>query len=278
MRTVKIGEIDNFIVISDVHLRDPNDDLTKLFINTLDNLIQEKKKKITKIDAIFLLGDIFDFITVSKNFFLKLWQAVFNKFLELRSEGVSVYFVEGNHDFGFEHFHSKKLDQYFTDYGDFILEFSHKKMGTVVLRHGDNVVCAPTYHKPRAFFKSFLFQKIANLFFAGWVMHFICTRYAKKSRDRGEYNSLQASFLSLCIESYLKTYHEVFNKNLDTLFIGHIHVLIDTVFQKTRFLVGPDWFSAPSYLVCNSDGITNRIYCTKKVVSQFNMYEGKSQN
>jgi UDP-2,3-diacylglucosamine hydrolase len=275
VRTVKLGNIDNFIVISDVHLRDPNDDITKIFINTLDKLIHEKKENITKIDALFLLGDIFDFITVSKNFFLNLWKEVFNKFLELRTEGVSIYFIEGNHDFGFEHFHSKKLDQYFTDYGDFIIEFNHHKMGTVVLRHGDNVVCAPTYHKPRAFFKSYLFQKIANLFFAGWMMHFICTRYAKKSRDRGEYNALQASFLSQCIENYLNSYKDTFRKNLNTLFIGHIHVLIDTVFKNTHFLVGPDWFLAPSYLVCSKDGMTNRIFCTEKTVSQFDMSSDK---
>lgn len=271
MRTVQLGNINNFIVISDVHLREPNDEMSKLFIEVLDKLIHKKKQNITKMDAIFLLGDIFDFITVSKKYFLNLWKNVFNKFLELRSQGVAIYFVEGNHDFGFEHFHSKKLDQYFTDYGDFIFEFNHKKMGTVVLRHGDNVVCAPTYHKPRAFFKSYLFQKIANLFFAGWVMHFICSRYAKKSRNRGEYNALQASFLSQCIENYLNCYDEIFKKNLDTLIIGHIHVYLDIKFKNTHFLVGPDWFSAPNYLVCNDEGTVNRIFCTEKTISQFDM-------
>lgn len=276
MRTIKIKDIDDFIVISDVHLRNPNDDISKLFIDILDKLIQEKKKNITNIDALFLLGDIFDFITVSKKFFLNLWKDVFNKFLELREQNIAIYFVEGNHDFGFEHFHSKKLDQYFTDYGDFIIEFNHKKMGRVVLRHGDNIVCAPTYHKPRAFFKSNSFQKIANLFFPGWIMHFICTRYAKKSRNRGEYHSLQASFLSLCIENYLNSYKTIFQRNLNTLFIGHIHVFIDTIFKNTRFLVGPDWFSAPNYIICNRDGVTNRIFCSDKIVPKFDMNSDNS--
>ncbi len=275
MRTVNLENIENFIVISDVHLRDPNDEFTQIFVNTLDKLIEEKKKNIIKTDSIFLLGDIFDFITVSKNFFLNLWKNVFNKFLELRAQGVSIYFIEGNHDFGFEHFHSKKLDQYFNDNGDFIIEFKHKKMGTVVLRHGDNVVCAPSYHKPRAFFKSYLFQKIANLFFAGWIMHFICTRYAKKSRNRGEYNTLQASFLSQCIENYINSYKETSKKNLDTLFIGHIHVFIDTRFKDTHFLVGPDWLASPNYIICNNEGMTNRIFCTEKIISQFDLTSDK---
>ena len=110
MRTINIKEIKNFVIISDVHLREPENHITKLFIETLDKFILEKKNKTSEIEAIFLLGDIFDFITVSKSFFIKLWKNVFNKFHEIKSLGISIYFIEGNHDFGFEHFHSKNLD------------------------------------------------------------------------------------------------------------------------------------------------------------------------
>ena len=117
-----IKEIKNFVIISDVHLREPENHITKLFIETLDKFILEKKNKTSEIEAIFLLGDIFDFITVSKSFFIKLWKDVFNKFLEIKSLGISIYFIEGNHDFGFEHFHSKKLDKYFIDFADPVLK------------------------------------------------------------------------------------------------------------------------------------------------------------
>ncbi|APJ02691.1 UDP-2,3-diacylglucosamine diphosphatase [Silvanigrella aquatica] len=273
MRTVKIVEIENFIVFSDVHLRDPNDEITKIFLNNLDQIISNIQNKKQKIDALFLLGDIFDFITVSKKFFLNLWKDVFEKFKKLKDFGVKTYFIEGNHDFGFEHFHSKRLDQYFTDYGDFIIEFHHKKLGTVVLRHGDNVVCAPTYHKPRSFFKSYLFQKIANFFVAGWIMHFICTKYAKKSRNRGAYNALQPEFLKHCLTQYLIDYEFQFKKNLDTLIIGHIHVLLNFIYNKTNILVGPDWFSAPNYLYCDKEGSTTRIFITDKKAEHFRLNE-----
>ncbi|MBX9839173.1 UDP-2,3-diacylglucosamine diphosphatase [Silvanigrella sp.] len=269
MRTIKIKEVKNFVIISDVHLREPENHITQLFIETLDKFILEKKNKTSELEAIFLLGDIFDFITVSKSFFIKLWENVFNKFLELKSLGISIYFIEGNHDFGFEHFHSKKLDKYFTDYGDCIFEFQHQNFGNVILRHGDNVVCSPTYHKPRAFFKSYLFQKIANLFFSGWLMHFICTKYAKRSRNKGEYNALQSSFLRFCITGYLNEYLEINKKQIDTLFIGHIHVFIDLNVNGTKFIVGPDWFSAPNYIHCKADGTYNRYFITNKIPSHF---------
>lgn len=260
MRTITLKNINNFIIISDVHLQNPNDKLTTLFIRALDDILKEQINGTNKIEAIFLLGDIFDFITVSKNFFLDLWKIVFNKFFELKSNNISLYFIEGNHDFGFEHFHSKNLDKYFTEYGDFIVEFKHNIMGNIVLRHGDNLVCSPKYHKPRAFFKSYLFQKIANIMFSGRLMHYICLRYAKKSRHNGEYNTLAPTFLTKCITEYLNDYQNTFKKSIDTLIIGHIHLNVNNMYNKTHFLSGPDWFTAPNYLICNNEGKINRIF------------------
>ena len=264
MKILKIININNFIVISDVHLKNPNDNISNLFLETLDNIRLKIKRKEIQIDAIFLMGDIFDFITVSKKFFLNLWENIFNKFYELKLQGVLLYFIEGNHDFGFEHFRSEKLDHCFTEYGDFIVEFTHKKLGTVVLRHGDNLICPATYHKFRKMVKSYLFQKFASFLISGKIMHFICNQYAKKSRMCGHYKPLKETFLWQCLDDYLKYYEKEFKKNLDTLFIGHIHEYIDTIFKNTHFLVGPDWNSAPNYIVCNSEGAMTRVFCREK--------------
>ena len=115
MQILKLDKLENFIVISDVHLSDPNDKLTDLFISTLNSL--------PKTEAIFLLGDIFDFIAVNSTYFFNLWDNVFQTFKSLKENGIRVYFIEGNHDFGFEHFKSDFLNQCFTSYGDFIAEF-----------------------------------------------------------------------------------------------------------------------------------------------------------
>jgi hypothetical protein len=47
VRTINIKEIKNFVIISDVHLREPENHITKLFIETLDKFILEKKKAAT---------------------------------------------------------------------------------------------------------------------------------------------------------------------------------------------------------------------------------------
>ncbi|WGL58652.1 metallophosphoesterase [Pigmentibacter sp. JX0631] len=272
MRTVKIENIKSFVVISDVHLREPGDLNSKFLLETLEKIKQEHLAK--KIDAIIFLGDIFDFITVSKHFFIKLWINIFDKIKELKNLGMKTIFLEGNHDFGFEHFHSKKLDEIFSYYGDFILEFDHPDLGRTVMRHGDNLICLPSYQKPRAFFKSYLFQKIANLFVPGFLMHFICTNYAKRSRNKGEtYNALTAPFLKNCLEDYFKSYKENNKTEINTLVLGHIHVYLSIVFQKVQLLVGPDWFSNPNYLIFHNSNENRRVFTKNENIKQFDIFK-----
>ena len=57
MKTLNLNNIKSFVVISDVHLRDANSPLAKLFIGEIN--------KINNVDAVFLLGDVFDFIANS---------------------------------------------------------------------------------------------------------------------------------------------------------------------------------------------------------------------
>jgi UDP-2,3-diacylglucosamine pyrophosphatase LpxH len=78
LRILKLDSIENFVVISDVHLRDPQDELTNLFIQSLLEL--------KEVDAVFLLGDIFDFIAVSSSFFFDYWKNVFHVFQKLKSK------------------------------------------------------------------------------------------------------------------------------------------------------------------------------------------------
>ncbi|WP_158999041.1 metallophosphoesterase [Pigmentibacter ruber] len=270
MRTVRIENINSFVVISDVHLREPGDLNSQILLENLDKI--KLKHYTKKIDAIIFLGDIFDFITVSKTFFIKIWVDVFDKIKELKNLGIKTIFLEGNHDFGFEHFHSKKLDDIFSYYGDFILEFDHPELGRTVMRHGDNLICLPSYQKPRAFFKSYLFQKIANLLVPGFLMHFICTNYAKRSRNKGEtYNALTAPFLRNCLEDYFKIYNENNSKQINTLFLGHIHVYLKIVFQQVRLFVGPDWFSNPNYFVFYDSRENERIFTKNDNIKQFDI-------
>lgn len=239
MKTLHLDRVHSFIVFSDVHLRNPNDTLTKKFVREIDN--------IQDVDAVFLLGDIFDFIAASVEFFLTYWRPVFDAVQKLRERNVNVYFTEGNHDFGFEHFTHPKFREIFTQCGDFAIALTHVKYGSVLLKHGDDVVCKGSYHPFRRVVKSKSFQRVTTGLFSGAWMQSIFSRYAKLSRQGDHYRTLSHAFMYKKIEDYL-------NKNYpdcDIFIMGHVHKEIDHMLHTTksvRILIGQAWFDKPNFL------------------------------
>lgn len=248
MKTLTVPAFHSFVIFSDVHLRDPNDKVTKSFIAAL--------KQQTEVEAVFLLGDIFDFFTASKGFFFRYWKPIFDTLHELRQQGVQIYFLEGNHDFGFEHFPSQHLKTAFTASGDMQIEMLHPILGRVIFLHGDNMICPSSYLPFRQLVKSKWFQKIANFLAPGFLMQFIFSRYAKISRKQDAYRPLERSFLNACVQRFLDRQ----GPNVDVLIFGHIHATLDETQGDTRLLCGPDWFQAPSYLLFNQKSHFERIF------------------
>ncbi len=250
MRNIHLNNIHSFCVISDVHLREPNSPLTAKFIQTI--------RELEKVDAVIFLGDIFDFITVSTPFFLSYWRNVFAAFTELKQKGVEVYFTEGNHDFGFEHFENSQLKKCFTECGDFSLTISHPQYGNIVLKHGDEVVCKPSYHHFRKLVKSNWFQKTTNSLFAGSWMQSIFSRYAKLSRKGDKYRILENSKMEKMIQDFLKKKYS----DCDIFIMGHVHKNVDKMAQvenkMVRILIGQAWFDQPNILY-----VTEKEICRK---------------
>jgi UDP-2,3-diacylglucosamine pyrophosphatase LpxH len=231
---------ERFALISDVHLRDPKDALTEKFLKTLRNLPAEHN-----VQALFLNGDIFDFIEVASPFFLKFWGPVFEVCKNLKQQGVAVYFSEGNHDFGFEHFPSKTLNESFTHYGDVSFSFQHPSLGRCWVQHADDIVCPPSYLPFRKFVKSRSFQKAISIV-PGFAMQFVFTRYAKFSRSQDEYRPCPEEFLNKCLSDFFANQDE----KIDTFFMGHIHQNLDFKHKSTRVFCGPSWLTEPNVLVC----------------------------
>lgn len=234
-----------FAVISDVHLRNPKDNLTQKFLETVSQLPTEHK-----IEALFLNGDIFDFIAVSSTFFLKFWNSVFDTLKNLKKQGVAVYFSEGNHDFGFENFRNGFLDDCFTQYGDVSFSFEHPTLGYCWVQHADDVVCPKSYLTFRKLVKSWGFQKATSILVPGFVMQKIFTKYAQISRSQDAYRSCSEDFLKSCLTIFFTAQE----KHPDTFIMGHIHQDVDLIHQKTHVLCGPSWLTEPNVLVCGQEG------------------------
>ena len=232
---------ESILVLSDIHLK----------LNSDQNYVLLKKVlKETEAEIIIFNGDIFDYIFASKKFFQDYWKDFFNLCKELRSHGKDVYFIEGNHDFGFEHF---DLDHGFKDQGDFELRLDHPVLGLMIIRHGDDIVCPWHYHWFRRFVKSNLFQKIACLFPGSW-MFYLFNLVAKASRSQDRYRKMtQAKVLQKIQNS------GILKQTIQTLVLGHVHLWLDQLLNETRVLIGPSWDDLPNGLLLEKDGTISRI-------------------
>lgn len=92
---------------SDQHLGAPTPELSfpreKKFVKWLDTIKDEA-------EAIFLLGDLFDFWFEYKTVVPKGFVRVLGKLAEIRDSGIPIYFFTGNHDLWMHDYFEKELD------------------------------------------------------------------------------------------------------------------------------------------------------------------------
>lgn len=251
-----LGNVSSFAVFSDIHLRNPGEP-NEILLETL-------LAAIPKVDHIIFLGDIFDFIFIRSPFFQKRWQKFIDICENIQKGGTSVSFVEGNHDFGFEHRFPKHLEQSFAIHGDLSLQLSHPKLGKIMLRHGDDIVCPNNYLAFRQTLKNRLFQDFASLV-PGFVMQYIFSRWAKISRSQAQYRRMSPSFFSDCVAQ--RSLH--FPINPQILILGHVHEHIKSNINGLQCLAGPSWLESPNYLLCDKNGNLERIFPGGKDVPLF---------
>lgn len=79
-------------IFSDLHLTDPQSPLFNSFL-------KELTKPQSANDAVIFAGDIFDFVVGGSGFFREKFAVFFEQVQELSRRGVSLYYIEGNHDF-----------------------------------------------------------------------------------------------------------------------------------------------------------------------------------
>ena len=115
---------------SDQHFGAPTPELSfpreQKFVAWLDEVKQDA-------EAIFLLGDLFDFWFEYKTVVPKGFIRVLGKLAEIRDSGIPIYFFVGNHDLWMEDYFQKELKiPVFHDNQEFT--FGHK---TFLIGHGD---------------------------------------------------------------------------------------------------------------------------------------------
>ncbi len=211
----------SYYFLSDLHLRDMNDDQAQTLLRFFISLESQAKQSI-----IFLVGDIFDLWIGKHDYFIQKYKPLIEELQKLISLGSEIHYFEGNHDL-----HLKKFWQ---DDLSIIVhsdpEYFHMGDEIVRVEHGDQM---DPDDKGYLFLRWLLRTPVMTaiaLYLPGFFIAWLGRTMSKTSRAYT--NSLRDP------QRILKTIHNHANKvfaerPFQAIVTGHVHLR-----DETTFIVG----------------------------------------
>lgn len=230
------------IFLSDAHLRDPQDRNYQLLLEFLN-----RQKD---LDALFLLGDIFEFWIGYKNVAFSAYIPLLGSLKELSERGTRLYFVEGNHDFNMGPYFTRELNC--TVIADQrLIEWDGRKL---LVCHGDLLNPDPAYRRLRALWRSRPVRVLSRLVHPDLVWSFalwLCNKSAKNNPERSHRDPT----------AYLKKFSEQRpTDGADAVICGHYHHAVETSHKGVELIALGDWISQFSYAEMIDGKITLKNY------------------
>ena len=224
--------------VSDVHLGAPQIDNSKeherTFVNWLDSIKETA-------EAVYLLGDIFDFWFEYKKSIPKGFSRFLGKLCEFYDAGIPVHFFTGNHDI-------------------WIFDYLPAETGIIVhkkptikeidgfrffIGHGDGLT---KYEKKLKVYKWIFNNRVAQWFFrwlhpdVGIKIAQIWSGYNQTKHKEAKFQGIENEWLVLWANETLK------NEHFDFFVFGHRHITKDVnLNDKSRLIYLGDWISLFSY-------------------------------
>ena len=229
--------------VSDVHLGlqvgDPAD-RERRFADFLNSLPSDT-------EAVYLLGDIWDFWYEYRDVVPKGYVRVFAALTALMGRGVKVYFFPGNHDVWtysyFEELGMKRLEQ------PYVVDISGKKF---CLGHGDGLGPVPFgYRFLRGVFHNRVLQFLFSMLHP-WIAFGFGNGWSKHNRLTHD-----ISYEFKGAEEPLYKFAEKFSSEnkVDHFIFGHYHVDVRLELPSGAELhVMKDWINASPYICVGDDG------------------------
>lgn len=202
-----------------------------------------------RTDAVYLLGDIWDFWYEYRDVVPKGYVRVFAAIQDLIDAGVDVCFFQGNHDVWtyryFEELGMKRLVQ------PAVVDISGKKF---CIGHGDGLGPVPVgYRFLRGVFHCRFLQVLFSILHP-WVAFRVGTGWSKNNRL-----ARHEEYVFKGADEPLYKFAEEFaaGHNVDCFVFGHYHVSVDcTLPRGERFIVLKDWLEDSPYLCYDSSAGT----------------------
>ncbi len=230
---------------SDVHLGLPNGHpqiREQRFVSWLDSIKHDA-------EAIYLLGDIFDFWCEYKEVAPRGFVRTLGKLAELTDSGIEVHFFAGNHDMWFTDYLSKEVGLVLHRKA-LVAELYGK---TFYLSHGDELNFYDRKHRfYRSLFTSRILQFMLRAVHPRWVLAF-AHRWSRNNRNskgiaipfRGEDEAL-VQFARKHITQHTVNY----------FIFGHLHTPIQMALaSESQFFILGEWIQGGEYAVFDGEQV-----------------------
>ena len=237
--------------LSDIHLGNRYQPNPKETEKKLVQWLDEVKKD---AEAIFFLGDVFDFWYELKYVVPRGYVRFLGKLSELSDQGITIHLLIGNHDIWMFNYMSQEI-------GAII----HRQPLTIslygknfYLAHGDEVGYRPFTYR---FIQGLLRNRICQILFASlhprWSFAF-AQNWSLNSRKKGinadklkKAQTRNQKALETFSQSYLQS-----NPDIDFFMFGHLHSIVDIAIPPSaRLLIIGDWMTHFSYVEWNGESL-----------------------
>ncbi len=218
------------IFIADAHLRHPED-------NNYTRLLEFLDQQQGKLDALFLLGDIFEFWVGYRHSVFSEHLPLLSRLQQLADRGCRLFYVEGNHDFNLGDFFTRALNcTVVTDQQ--IIDWDQKN---IFICHGDLADSrAKSYRLLRTFWRSSFLKIIAKIVppDATWrIGNFLCDLSRKKIRRLHDPSPILLPYAKQALD-----------QGADSFVCGHFHYPLRTDIEGFPVVALGDWIGQFSYL------------------------------
>lgn len=241
MIDIKLNPSKRIYFCSDNHLGSPNRNLSlereKIFITWLDQIKKDAQ-------AIFFLGDLFDFWFEYKKVVPKGFTRLFGKLAELTDSGIDLFFFVGNHDCW--------IGNYFED--ELGIKVFHKKVDlnidnyNILIGHGDGLGPGDNKYKfLKLLFRNPILKKLFSFVHPDIGIslgNFLSQKNKILSGNKKVFESEDKEMLFSYCKNVLKTkYYHFF-------IFGHRHIPLELdLGNNSKYFNTGDWITHFSYLV-----------------------------
>jgi len=209
------------VFLSDLHIQSDEDvDKFLKFIEKLD------------ADAVFLLGDIFEFLAYDNSQCIKKYEDIIDKLRKISLKGIKVVFVEGNHDFALngKFVSGSKIE---ISPEEYIFDLDGKK---TVLVHGDVFFINRIF---RSLLRSTITKKLVKFIPDALIMKF---GFWLSSLGKNKRKIVREEMIERQIRYVIRRFSDA-----DIFVSGHLHIpIIKRILYGKRELLwvnpgGPDY-------------------------------------